>query len=81
MEIILDVTPESYAALRDRMIEEEFASIKDDIKNPVEIIEQALFRLADAAEVEKLEETQEWLNKVMDAIREIKIYLLLTHNQ
>ena len=80
MEIILDVTPESYEALRDRMVEEAFASIKDDIKKPVEIIERALFRLADSAEVEKLGETQEWLNKAMDAIRDIKIHLLLTHS-
>ena len=76
MEITLDVAPESYTALRDRMMQEAFATTSGDVEEWTHTVAQALFDLADMAEVDKLEEVQKLLDEALDALRNIEVYLL-----
>ena len=76
MRIILDVTPESYMTLRNKMVEEAFTASSDDVEGQIEAVKRALFRLAGMAEVDKLKETQELLDGALDAMKDIEMHLI-----
>ena len=48
----------------------------NDVEEQVRQVRHALFRLADMADVDRLEKTQELLDTAMDAMKDIEVYLI-----